>query len=172
MPEEGRDGYVHIRREGLAYAAWLSVYGSERQRELATEFVSYILQRAEEEGKEVSEKAQKIIEEGRSRGSLKLEGFKKEVEVDGREHVVKALGGGAEFDEGRSSKPLLRIRITAEVDGVKSEYMITFGRFGKLNVAMGRAYARSDAPGGKEADAERLAALIRALTGREQRCAA
>jgi hypothetical protein len=30
MPEEGRDGYVYIRREGLAYAAWLSVYGSER----------------------------------------------------------------------------------------------------------------------------------------------
>ncbi|MCC6067194.1 MAG: PaRep2b protein [Pyrobaculum sp.] len=167
MPEEGRDVYVYIRREGLVYAAWLSVYGSERQRELATEFVSYILQRAEEEGKEVSEKAQKIIEEGRSRGSLKLEGFEKEVEVDGREHVVKVLGGGAEFDEGRGSKPLLRIRITAEVDGVRSEYMITFGRFGKLNVAMGRAYARSDAPGGKEADAERLAALIRALTGRE-----
>ena len=95
MPEEGRDGYVYIRREGLAYVAWLSVYGSERQRELATEFVSYILQRAEEEGKEVSEKAQKIIEEGRSRGSLKLEGFEKEVEVDGREHVVKVLGGGA-----------------------------------------------------------------------------
>ena len=167
MPEEGRDGYVYIRREGLVYAAWLSVYGSERQRELATEFVSYILQRAEEEGKEVSEKAQKIIEEGRSRGSLKLEGFEKEVEVSGREHVVKVLGGGAEFDEGRGSKPLLRIRITAEVDGVRSEYMITFGRFGKLNVAMGRTYARSDAPGGKEADAERLAALIRALTGRE-----
>jgi hypothetical protein len=167
MPEEGRDGYVYIRREGLAYAAWLSVYGSERQRELATEFVSYILQRAEEEGKEVSEKAQKIIEEGRSRGSLKLEGFEGVVEVDGREHVVKVLGGGAEFDKGRGGKPLLRIRITAEVDGVKSEYMITFGRFGKLNVAMGRAYARPDAPGGKEADAERLAALIKALTGRE-----
>jgi hypothetical protein len=167
MPEEGRDGYVYIRREGLAHAAWLSVYGSERQRELATEFVSYILQRAEEEGKEVSEKAQKIIEEGRARGSLKLEGFEGVVEVDGREHVVKVLGGGAEFDKGRGGKPLLRIRITAEVDGVKSEYMITFGRFGKLNVAMGRAYARSDAPGGKEADAERLAALIKALTGRE-----
>ncbi len=46
MPEEGRDGYVHIRREGLAYAAWPSVHGSERQRELAAEFVNYILQRA------------------------------------------------------------------------------------------------------------------------------
>ncbi len=64
MPEEGRDGYVHIRREGLERAAWLSVYGSGRQQELAADFVEYILQRAEEAGKEVCEKAQKIIEEG------------------------------------------------------------------------------------------------------------
>jgi Fe2+ transport system protein FeoA len=36
MPEEGRDGYVYIRREGLAYAAWLSVRGKdEQQRRLA-----------------------------------------------------------------------------------------------------------------------------------------
>jgi hypothetical protein len=129
--------------------------------------VEYILQRAEEEGDDVCEKVKKIIEEGRARGSLKLEGFEGVVEVDGKQYVVKVLGGGAEFDKGRCGKPLLRIRITAEVDGVKSEYMITFGRFGKLNVAMGRAYARSDAPGGKETDAERLAALIKALTGRE-----
>jgi len=68
MPEEGRDGYVYIRREGLERAPWLSVYGSERQRELAAEFIEYILQRAEEEGEEVSEKAQKIVDEGVSRG--------------------------------------------------------------------------------------------------------
>jgi hypothetical protein len=30
MPEEGREGYVYIRREGLAYAAWLSEHGSGR----------------------------------------------------------------------------------------------------------------------------------------------
>ncbi len=28
MPEGGRDGHVYIRREGLAYAVWLSVHGS------------------------------------------------------------------------------------------------------------------------------------------------
>jgi len=28
MPKDDRDGYVYIRREGLAYAAWLSVHGS------------------------------------------------------------------------------------------------------------------------------------------------
>jgi hypothetical protein len=68
-PEGGKTGYVSILKEGLAHAAWLSVYGSGRQRELAADFVKYILKRAEEEGKEVYEKAQKIIEEGMSRGS-------------------------------------------------------------------------------------------------------
>ncbi len=43
---------------------------------------------------------------------------------------------------------------------------IIFGRRGD-NKTAGRAVARSDAPGGEEADAERLAALIKALTGRE-----
>jgi thiaminase len=70
---------VYIRREGLVYAAWLSEYGSGRQRELAAEFVKYILERAREAGEEVYEKAREIIEEGMSRGSLKLEGFEKEV---------------------------------------------------------------------------------------------
>ena len=46
MPEGDKKGYVYILKEGLAYAAWLYVYGSERQRELAAEFVEYILQRA------------------------------------------------------------------------------------------------------------------------------
>jgi hypothetical protein len=80
MPEEdGGKGYVYILKEGLAYAAWLSVHGEEeRQRRLAAEFVEYILQRAEEEGQEVYEKAEEIVEEGRARGSLKLEGFEKE----------------------------------------------------------------------------------------------
>jgi len=43
MPEEGRFGYVSILREGLAYAAWLSVHGEGEQRELVAEFVEYIL---------------------------------------------------------------------------------------------------------------------------------
>ncbi len=166
MPEGDRDGYVYIRREGLERAAWLSVYGSGRQQELAAKFVEYILQRAEEAGKEVYDKANKIIEEGKARGSLKLEGFEKEVEVGGRKHVVKVIDGGA-VEEDRCGRKLLRIKITAEVDGVKSEYTITYSRRGANNATLGRAYARSDAPGGKEADAERLAALIKALTGRE-----
>jgi tetratricopeptide (TPR) repeat protein len=49
-PEDNHDGYVNILREGPAYAAWLSVYGSKEQRRLAAEFVKYILRRAEEAG--------------------------------------------------------------------------------------------------------------------------
>jgi hypothetical protein len=165
MPEESRYGYIYILKEGLAYAARLSEYGSGRQRKLAAEFVEYILQRAEEEGDDVYEKAKKIIEEGMSRGSRTLKGFEGRVEVGGSEYVVKVIGGSAEFDEGKSGKKLLRIKITAEVGGVRSNYTITFGRYGGDNTAVGFAYARADAPGIGEA--ERLAALIKALTGKE-----
>jgi hypothetical protein len=168
MPEEGRDGYVYIRREGLERAARLSVHGSGRQRELAAEFVSYILQRAEEAGKEVYKKAGEIIDEGRARGSLTLKGFEKEVEVDGRKHKVKVIGGEA-VEEGKGGRKLLRIKITAEVDGVRSEYEITYSRRGGDNAAEGSAYARADAPGGREADAERFSALVEALTGKRPR---
>jgi hypothetical protein len=155
MPEEGRDGYVSVLKEGLAYAAWLSVHGSGRQRELAATFVEYILRRAKEEGEKVYEKVKEIIEEGMSRDSLRLEGFEKEVEVDGKTHLVKVIGGGAKLEKSESGKLLLRIKITAEVDGVRREYVITFDRDRASNEAKGYAYASADAPGGREADAEK-----------------
>jgi hypothetical protein len=166
-PEGGEKGYVSVLKEGLAYAARLSVHGTEGQRELAAEFVSYILQRAEEAGDNVYEKAKKIIEEGMSRGSLRLTDVREaEVEVGGRRYMVNVLGGSAKFDVGRSGKKLLKIRITAEVDGVRCDYEIAFGRYVR-NKAEGHAYASAKAPGGREADAERFAAVIKALTGEE-----
>ncbi len=177
MPEEDRYGYVSILRRGLERAAWLSVYGSGRQRELAADFVEYILQRAKEEGEDVYEKVKKIIEEGKERGSLKLEGFEGRVEVGDKEYMVKVIGGGAEFDEGRGGRKLLRIKIKAEVgrvegehtivDRVVREYTITFSRRGAGNAAVGFATASVKAPGGREADAERFAAVVEALTGRK-----
>jgi len=179
MPEGGKAGYVSVLKEGLAYAAWLSVYGKdEDQRKLAADFVKIILQRAEEAGEEVRKKAEEIIEKGKAWGSLELKGFVKEVEVDGKKYVVKVIDGGAEFDESRGGRKLLRMRITAEVsrvegehivDRVEREYTITYGRHGKDNAAVGRAYASAEAPGGREADAERYSALIKALTGKEPR---
>jgi hypothetical protein len=93
-----------------------------------------------------------------SRGSLTLKGF--EGVVDGR--LVRVIGGGAEFDKGKNKK-LLRIKITAEVDGVRNDYVITYSRRGRDNVTVGYTYARSDA------DAERFAAVVEALTGRKPR---
>ncbi len=165
-PKGGKKGYVSILREGLAYAAWLSVHGSGERQRLAAEFVDYILQRAEEASEKVYEKASEIIEEGKARGSLTLKGFEKKVEVNDREHVVKVVGWSAEFDKGRDGRMLLRIRITAEVDGVEGDYAITYSRHGD-NRTVGHAYARADAPGGREADAERFAAVVKALTGKE-----
>ncbi len=84
-----------------------------------------------------------------------LKGFEKEVEVDGKKHKVKVIDGGAEFDEGKGGKKLLRIKITAEVgrvegehivDRVVREHIITFGRYGADNVVRSFAVAKADAP--------------------------
>ncbi len=168
MPEEGRNGYVYILKEGLAYAARLSVHGSGEQQRLAAEFVDYMLQRAGEEGGDVYRKALEVVEEGKERSSLTLKGFEKEVEVNGKKHMVKVTDGSAELKESQSGKKLLRIRIAAEVDGVRREYVITYSRYG-TNTAVGFAVARADAPGGREEDAKRLVAVIKALTGKEPR---
>jgi len=108
------------------------------------------------------------VDRGREVGSLRLTDVRgAEVEVDGRRHVVDVLGGGAELEKSWSGRTLLRITITAEVDGVRRDYTMTFSRRGSDNAAVGRAAARDGAPGGREADAERLSALVGALTGRE-----
>jgi hypothetical protein len=169
MPEDGGKGYVSVLKEGLAYAAWLSVYGEEeQQRRLAAEFVNYILQRAKDGGEEVRKKAEKIVKEGKERGSLTLKGFEREVEVNGRRYKVKVIDGEA-VEEDRGGRMLLRIKIKAEIDGVRSDYEMTYSRRKTDNAALGFAVTRADAPGGREADAERYSALIKALTGREPR---
>jgi hypothetical protein len=109
------------------------------------------------------------VEEGKARGSLPLKGLEKKVEVNGKEHVVKVIDGSAEFKRGRDGKILLRIRITAEVDGVLRNYEITYSRRGAGNAAKGYATAKADASGGRVADAERFSALVEALTGRRPR---
>ncbi len=162
-PEGGEAGYVRILREGLERAAWLSVHGSGEQRRLAAEFVGYILQRAGEEGEDVRKKALEIVEKGKAMGSLRLAGFEKEVDVGGKRRVVTVLGGEAEFEKGRSGRTLLRITITADIDAVRGNYTMTFGRYGKNNRAVGYAYIR------EEADAERFSALVEALTGKRPR---
>ncbi len=169
MPKGGKEGYVFISSVGLRRAARLSVHGSGRQRELAEEFISYILKRAEEKSKakkedeDVYEKVKEVVEKGKSWGSLTLKGFA--AMVDGG-YEVKVIDGSAEIEESWSGKKLLRLRITAEVNGVRDDYTITYIRVDK-NKAMGYAVMRADAPGGREADKERLSALVEALTGKK-----
>ena len=165
--KDGEEGYVSIFRKGLERVAWLSVHGKdEQQRRSAATFVEYILRRAEKAGDDVRKKAEEIVDEGKERGSLTLKGFEREVEVDGKKHVVRVIDGGA-VEEDRGGKKLLRIKITAEIDGVRSDYEMTYSRRKTDNAALGFAVARADAPGGREADAERYSALIKALTGKE-----
>jgi len=152
----------------MAYAARLSIYGSGEQQRLAAEFVSYILQRAEKAGEKVYEKATRIVDEGKERGSLTLKGFEMRVEVNGEKYKVKVIDGEA-VEEDRGDRKLLRIRIIAEVGRVRRYYTMTFSRRRADNAAVGHADASVNAPGGREADAERLAAVIKALTGKEPR---
>ena len=91
--------------------------------------MEYILQRAEKAGDAVYEKAKEIVKEGKARGSLMLKDLEMEVEVNGEKYKVKVIGGEA-VEEDRGGRKLLRIKITAEVDGTRREYAITFGRYG------------------------------------------
>jgi hypothetical protein len=54
--------------------------------------------------------------------------------VNGRRHVVEVIDGSAETEKSKGGKLLLRIKITAEVDGVRSEYEITYGRYEKTRL--------------------------------------
>jgi hypothetical protein len=96
--------------------------------------------------------------------------------VNGKTYFVKVTGWGAEIEESQNGKALLRIRITAEVgrvegehivDRVVREYTITYGKYEDDNKTRGFAYASANVPGGREADAERFSALVKALTGKE-----
>ncbi len=180
MPKDGEWGYVRILKEGLAYAAWLSVHGEdEDQRRLAARFVEHILRRAEDACRDrkeecpVYKKAKEIVEEGKMRDSLELKKFEKEFEVNGKKYKVKVIDGDAEIEESRRGKTLLRIKIKVEVSYVEGghivrverEYTITYSKFGKRNETMGYTHARGDTSEDREADAERLAAVIEALTG-------
>jgi hypothetical protein len=89
-----------------------------------------------------------IVERGRAVGSLRSADVSDaEVFVEGRSHVVSVIGGGAQPERDRSGRTLLRITITAEVDGVRRDYTMAFSRRGSDNAALGYAYAGADAPG-------------------------
>ncbi len=114
----GGRGYVSLLAEGVRRLAWLSIHGEGEQRRRAAEFLKFLEKRAEAKGEEVLKKLEALVEEGRSRGALRLVGLEK----DG----VKVLDVEAE-EKGDK----LYITIKAEIDGVEEEYEITLYREGR-----------------------------------------
>jgi hypothetical protein len=156
---KSRSWCIYVRKAGLIRAAWLSVRGSGRQRELAADFVDHVLRRAREAGEKTYKKVLEIVETGASIGSLKLAGFMGEAWVGRKRYVVKAFGCSVAV----GASGLLHVAVSAEVGGVVDVYVFSFGRWSSIR---GFAYADAHAPGGREADAERLVALVAALTGK------
>ena len=109
----GGRGYVSLLAEGVRHLKWVSEHGEEEQRRRAAEFLKFLEEKARAKGEEVFRKLEALLEEGRSRGALRLVGLEK----DG----VKVLDVKTEE---RGDK--LYVMIRAEIDGVEEEYKITF----------------------------------------------
>jgi hypothetical protein len=77
IPEGGKRGYVRILREGLAHAAWLSVYGKdEDQRKLAAEFIDRVhTQKGGGGGRKCAQESRGDRGEGQGEGLSRAEGL-------------------------------------------------------------------------------------------------
>ena len=111
----GGRGRVSLLAEGVRRLAWVSVHGEEGQRQRAAEFLKFLEAKARAKGGEVLRKLEALVEEGKSRGALRLVGL----ERDG----VKVLDVKTE-EKGDK----LYVTIKAEVDGAVGEYRLTFTR--------------------------------------------
>jgi hypothetical protein len=106
---------VYLLAEGVRRLKWISVHGEGEQRWRAAEFLKFLEEKARAKGEEVLGKLEALLEEGRSRGALRLVGLEK----DG----VKVLDVKTEEKDGK-----LYITLRAEVDGAAGEYRLTFTR--------------------------------------------
>jgi nucleotide-binding universal stress UspA family protein len=111
----GGRGSVYLLAEGVRRLKWVSEHGEEGQRQRAAEFLKFLEARASAKGAEVLRKLEALVEEGRSRGALRLVG----PERDG----VKVLDVKTEEKDDK-----LYVTLRAEVDGAAGEYKITFYR--------------------------------------------
>jgi hypothetical protein len=141
----GGRGRVSLLAEGVRRLKWVSEHGEGEQRRRAAEFLKFLEERAKAKGAEVLRKLEALVEEGRSRGALRLVGLEK----DG----VKVLDVKTEEKDDK-----LYITLRAEVDGAAGEYKITFYRE-RRGVRRLMFYVR-----GEEAVA-RAVKLVEVLTG-------
>jgi hypothetical protein len=111
----GGRGRVYLLAEGVRRLKWVSERGEEGQRQRAAEFLKFLEAKARAKGEEVLRKLEALLEEGRSRGVLRLVGL----ERDG----VKVLDVKTEEKDDK-----LYVTLRAEVDGAVGEYRVTFTR--------------------------------------------
>jgi hypothetical protein len=111
----GGRGRVYLLAEGVRRLKWVSERGEEGQRWRAAEFLKFLEAKARAKGGEVLRKLEALLEEGRSRGALRLVGLEK----DG----VKVLDVKTEEKDDK-----LYVTLRAEVDGAVGEYRLTFTR--------------------------------------------
>jgi hypothetical protein len=111
----GGRGRVYLLAEGVRRLAWVSIHGEEEQRRRVAEFLKFLEARARAKGGEVLRKLEALVEEGRSRGALRLVGLER--------------GGVKVLDVKTEEKgDKLYITLRAEVDGATGEYKITLYR--------------------------------------------
>ena len=135
---------MYLLVEGVRRLAWLSRHGEGEQRRRAAEFLKFLEEKARAKGGEVLRKLEALLEEGRSRGALRLVGL----ERDG----VKVLDVKTEEEDDK-----LYVTLRAEVDGAVGEYRVTFTRE-KDGTRRLQFYVKSGA-------AARAVKLIEVLTG-------
>jgi hypothetical protein len=164
--EDEKIGYIYIAREGIIELAYIAKYGTdEAQRLGAASLIEHLRIKAELASKEVLVKLGELVREGESRRSLHAERLKTIVEIEWKgRHVevsveVKNIKAWEDGDK-------LRIVVGAIVGGVEGQWTATFRRT-KKNAIEGYTVARVNAPGGREEDAKRIIALVKALTGEE-----
>ena len=164
--EDEKIGYIYITREGIIELAYIAKYGTdEAQRLGAASLIEHLRIKAELASKEVLVRLEKLVREGESRRPLHTEGLKTIVEIEWKgRHVevpveVKNIKAWEDGDK-------LRIVVEAIVGGVEGQWTATFRRT-KKNAIEGYTVARVNAPGGREEDAKRIIALVKALTGEE-----
>ncbi len=97
-------GRVPLLAEGVRRLAWVSIHGEEGQRQRAAEFLKFLEAKARAKSEEVFRKLEVLLEEGRSRGALRLVGLEK--------NGVKVLDVKTEEKDDK-----LYITLKAEVDG-------------------------------------------------------
>ena len=148
--------FLRITPEGVRRLGrlWAHAEDEERRREAET-LARYLLERAKAQDADAHRRLNELMSEGQRRGISALKGFEKT--VGGVSVKVHSAEAWVEGDK-------LRMRFRAEVGGVESEWVVAYSR-DREGTTVGYYYASAEAPGGREADADRYSAFVEAVTG-------